>query len=169
MSRNRILAVMFKTTSHNCFFLKSTSSLTVSNSQGSQVTECVPRAPPLSPSVWAVWQQVWGSSAGTGAGTGPVVCGADTAQEWWAILEYWTLLLPPGHVSLSLPLKETDSLPEEPTRGFFCFVWAVCFLLWLCFLMAKAASDTIRHLTHIYHSSGSPLSRSTSEHLCLFF
>lgn len=143
---------MFKTISHNCFYLKSASSLVVSDSQASKVTGV--HAQPSTSLILSVCN-VLGSAlqgeqsrwAGGGeTGIGPRVCGGDSDRSWHCLMEHpWILDIAAGfrtHLSqptLNIHFKETHSLPGV----FFGFVWAaVCFLFWLCSLMIKAAFDT---------------------------
>lgn len=118
-----ILAVMFKTTSHNCFYLESASSLLFPNPQASQVTRVHAQTSTSHPHCVQHGSTCWGRSfrernsrgAGGGdAGIGPVVCGGDSDREltlltaWWTSLQCWTLLLASGHISPSPPWISTS-------------------------------------------------------------
>lgn len=145
-----ILAVMFKTTSHNCFYLKSASSLLFPNPQASQVPRVHAQTSTSHPHCVQHGSTCWGhpfrerNSRGAGggdAGIGPVVCGDDSDREltlltaWWTSLQCWTLLLASGHIS--------PSPPEYPLQRNWLFArganWSIFWLCLSCYLFSILA------------------------------
>lgn len=145
MSRNKIVAVMFKTTSCNCFYVKSTKSYSL---KFSGIPKCVcPELPPLTLRMCSVvaragvtlqGQEQLSCSRWAGAGPGPVVCGgdwdrADTAACLMGHPRIVALLLAPGHISPALPdyplqrngLCQRSQL--EQFLAFFDLLFVFCF------------------------------------------
>lgn len=187
----------FKSASRTCFYPKSTSSPVPPVSQASQVTEAP--AQTSAPPAFAGCDM---AACSDPVRRGQPRSGKKRRVSWQQVMQEpglhrteatrtgsWHRRLPRRPVRahqaggcrtpLSWPTpstrcKETDRLPDEPTRkglGFFCFVFGlfVCFLLWLCFLVTKAAFDRSAALedAHLLFLPAPP-SSSVSPHPCLF-